>query len=267
MISYDEAMLRAFRTVGSSASADLLRLARELRKNGSQQPAATDPFATPEYVHRLLDAWLSGEMLDFKGASVPDDIRERIEREVRWPLQDDPPVVPAPDTGEQLVNLAGYVDRVNAAEADIAAAVRPECETCGGALRVEIDRKDVTPYPGAEPAYLDGVRHYTHLLTTQPDGQPWDHLAVPRKTPRPGDVGGETTAIIDAVRVNPMVVNEARTEVLDLGANRSCMHCAATIRQSANGGVDWIHIRTGQRVCAGEGQHTFAWPAAETNGE
>lgn len=40
--------------------------------------------SAPPYVHRLLDAWLSGKPLDFGGAAVPDDIRSRLEA-FEWP--------------------------------------------------------------------------------------------------------------------------------------------------------------------------------------
>lgn len=33
---------------------------------------------TAPYVHRILDAWISGDPLDFERAYVPDDVRDRI---------------------------------------------------------------------------------------------------------------------------------------------------------------------------------------------
>ncbi len=36
--------------------------------------------ATPAYVHRLLDAYLTGEPLDFAGTAVPADVRARLEQ-------------------------------------------------------------------------------------------------------------------------------------------------------------------------------------------
>jgi hypothetical protein len=263
MTSYQEAMRQARNNARTSE--DWTRLAREIRESGLQPT----PSETPAYVHRLLDAYINEAPIDFKGASVPADIQRRIETEVGQEWRDvaaTEPVEPAPDTGEQLVNLAGYVERVNAAEADIAQAQRPECEVCGGALRVEVDQVST----GSNTAsYVPGMRRYLHV--TLPEN---GHLAVPKRTERPGDVGGETTAILPAVRINGMV-EEARTEIIERGhLARLCMHCGGIIGQSADGGVDWIHTRTGQRVCATgrpverEGTlHTFAWPAAVTEAE
>jgi hypothetical protein len=272
MISYQQAMHNAIESVdrGWTASnwlgiaAELRQLA-ESRMTTEQAQRMLFSSGTPAYVHRLLDAYVNDTAIDFAGAQVPQDVQERLERELakEWRGLPETPE-PATDTGEQLVNLAGYVERVNAAEADIANAQRPECEVCGGALRVEVERKDISTVfdDPNNPPTIEGARHYLHVMPPEQ----W-HQAVPRKTPRPGDVGGETTAIIPAVRVNGMV-EDARTEVLKLDGNRRCMHvhCGATIRQSAEGGVDWIHVRSGQRVCAaldGQERHTFAWPAVE----
>lgn len=39
---------------------------------------ATYRGQTPPYVHRILDAWISADPLDFERAYVPDDVRDRI---------------------------------------------------------------------------------------------------------------------------------------------------------------------------------------------
>lgn len=39
---------------------------------------------TPPYVHRLLDAYLTGHPLDFRGEPVPLDVQRRLENEPSW---------------------------------------------------------------------------------------------------------------------------------------------------------------------------------------
>lgn len=38
------------------------------------------PTVTPQWAHRLLDAFLTGEPLNFGGELPPPDIRERLDR-------------------------------------------------------------------------------------------------------------------------------------------------------------------------------------------
>jgi hypothetical protein len=278
MISYEQAMRNAVEAVDRGwAASNWIAIAAEIRQLATSDMTRVQvqrmlfSSETPAYVHRLLDAYVNDAPIDLAGVAAPQDVQERLDRELAKEWRTEERLVePAPDTGEQLVNLSAYVERVNAAEADIADAQRPECETCGGALRVEVEQHETTTereFMEGKRSFMPGMRTYVHVVPPLQDG----HLAVPRKTPRPGDVGGETTAIIPAVRVNGMV-EDARTEVLKLDGNRRCMHpqCGATIRQSAEGGVDWVHVRSGQRVCAApdsRGRHTFAWPTAETTSE
>lgn len=39
---------------------------------------ATYKGQTPPYIHRILDAFISGDPLNFEGSYVPDDVRDRI---------------------------------------------------------------------------------------------------------------------------------------------------------------------------------------------
>ncbi len=36
--------------------------------------------SAPAYVHRILDAYLGGELLDFQGLEIPDDVEQRLEQ-------------------------------------------------------------------------------------------------------------------------------------------------------------------------------------------
>ncbi|MEV7264685.1 hypothetical protein AB0N38_14145 [Micromonospora aurantiaca] len=54
------------------------------------RPVAIDS-ATPTYVHHLLDAFLTGQPLDFHGAPVPLDVQRRLERAMGTPDTDDRP--------------------------------------------------------------------------------------------------------------------------------------------------------------------------------
>lgn len=47
--------------------------------------ALTPP--SPPYVHRILDAYLTGDLLDFEGLEVPDDVQVRLERAFDYAAQ------------------------------------------------------------------------------------------------------------------------------------------------------------------------------------
>lgn len=44
-------------------------------------------MTTPAYVHRILDAWLTGAPLDFQGAEVPADVQERLADAFLMPVE------------------------------------------------------------------------------------------------------------------------------------------------------------------------------------
>lgn len=62
--------------------------ARFLEAMAQPQPLAVlEPTGTPAYVFDIIDAWASGEPLDFDGHPVPDDVQARVAEIVGGPAK------------------------------------------------------------------------------------------------------------------------------------------------------------------------------------
>jgi hypothetical protein len=69
----------ALRCVAPDRRADLMREAGRIRDTWMPTLGLATPAArTPEYVHRILDAYSTGRSLNFGGCWVPQDVRDRL---------------------------------------------------------------------------------------------------------------------------------------------------------------------------------------------
>lgn len=74
--------------------------ARFLDAMGQPQPLAVfEPTGTPAYVFDILDAWASGEPLDFGGHPVPEDVQARVAAIVSGPAKPAEEHTPPPLNG------------------------------------------------------------------------------------------------------------------------------------------------------------------------
>lgn len=92
--------LRFERDAAVSASEALGERVDELEAQAAQTPALITLSDPPAYVDRLVDALLSGQPIDFQGASVPDDVQKRLAEHTQPPAPAETRAVepPAPVT-------------------------------------------------------------------------------------------------------------------------------------------------------------------------